>query len=77
MTRTAIERICLRVIELSSKCVGARGLMQDGGIEQVVRDLQFYLRQAAPDAAFADVAKYVIHCEKNIENLWSENSMMD
>lgn len=73
LMRTAIENICLKVIELSSKCIGARGLQQPYRMEKIVRDLQFYLRQPAPDAAFADAAKYVLHSGRNIETMWHEN----
>ncbi len=77
MTRTAIEGICLTVTELASKCVGARGLGEAFGIGQKIRDLQFYLRQPAPDAALTDVAKYVIQSEQNIEALWHEDNGME
>ncbi len=73
MTRTTIEKICLQVIELSSKCIGARGLLPPYTMEKRVRDLQFYLRQPAPDAALLDVAKYIIQADKNIETVWNDN----
>lgn len=74
LMRAAIENICLRVIELSSKCIGARGLQQHYRMEKIVRDLQFYLRQPAPDASLMDAAKYVIHSGKNIETMWHEDN---
>ena len=74
MTRTAIERICLRVIELSSKCIGARGLMQPYRMERIIRDLQFYLRQPAPDAAVRYVADYVIQSHLKIEMVWNDDN---
>ncbi len=45
------------------------------------RNLQYYLRQPLLDTAFADVAKYVIHCEQNIETCgmktarWNETAI--
>ena len=51
MTRTAIERVCLDVLELADRSVGARGLLPPSPVERVGRDLRLYLRQPAPDAA--------------------------
>jgi alkylation response protein AidB-like acyl-CoA dehydrogenase len=50
MTRTAIERVCLDVIERADRCVGARGLQPPHAIERIGRDLRLYLRQPATDA---------------------------
>lgn len=50
MTRTAIERACLDVLELVDRSVGARGLLPPSPVERVGRDLRLYLRQPAPDA---------------------------
>jgi alkylation response protein AidB-like acyl-CoA dehydrogenase len=51
MTRTAVERACLDVLELVDRSVGARGLLPPSAVERVGRDLRLYLRQPAPDAA--------------------------
>ena len=51
--RTAIERVCLDVMEAVDRAVGARGLLPPSPIERVGRDLRLYLRQPAPDAALA------------------------
>ncbi len=74
MTRTAIEKICTVVIELSIKSAGARGLNHPYKTEQLVRDLYFYLRQPASDAAFADIGKFVIEQEAGIENIWNDSN---
>ena len=50
MTRTAVERACLDVLEIADRAVGARGLMRPSTVERVGRDLRLYLRQPAPDA---------------------------
>ena len=50
MTRTAIERVCLDVMELVDRSVGARGLLPPSPVERIGRDLRLYLRQPAPDA---------------------------
>ena len=72
LARTAVERICLRVIELSAKCIGARGLMQSYRMEHILRDLQFYLRQPAPDAVLNSAAQYVIQSNQTIESIWND-----
>lgn len=70
MTRTAIEEICLRVMQLAERSVGARGLMRPLPFERIHRDLTFYLRQPAPDATLADIGQYVLKTETNGHDLW-------
>ena len=60
MTRTAIEKICLDMLHLAERCVGARGLLQPLPFERLHRDLTHYLRQPAPDGALADVGRFVL-----------------
>ena len=60
MMRTAIERLCTEVIVHVERSVGARGLMRPEPFERMVRDLTMYLRQPAPDAAAARVARLVL-----------------
>ncbi|HEY3676827.1 MAG TPA: acyl-CoA dehydrogenase family protein [Candidatus Tumulicola sp.] len=50
MARVAIERAALDVIELVVRSVGARGLIEPLPFGHLIRDLQMYLRQPAPDA---------------------------
>ncbi|SFH80430.1 acyl-CoA dehydrogenase family protein [Halpernia frigidisoli] len=70
MTRTAIEKICTEVMMLCQKCVGARGLNNPYHFERIIRDLNTYLRQPAPDASLADVGKYILNKENKTEDLW-------
>ncbi|WP_460550416.1 acyl-CoA dehydrogenase family protein [Hymenobacter daeguensis] len=60
MMRTAIEKICLDMLQLAERCVGARGLLQPLPFERLHRDLTHYLRQPAPDGALADVGRFVL-----------------
>ncbi|MDQ2769434.1 MAG: acyl-CoA dehydrogenase, partial [Bacteroidota bacterium] len=60
MMRTAIESICLEMLRLAERCVGARGLLRPEPFERLHRDLTHYLRQPAPDAALADVGRFVL-----------------
>ena len=60
MMRTAIEKICLNMLQLAERSVGARGLLQPLPFERLHRDLTHYLRQPAPDAALADLGRFVL-----------------
>ncbi len=57
MTRLAIERIALDVMERVTRGIGARGLLAPAHFEKQIRDLTMYLRQPAPDQALAAVGK--------------------
>ncbi len=50
MARTATERVCLDVLELVDRCLGARGLLPPSPVERIGRDLRLFLRQPGPDA---------------------------
>jgi alkylation response protein AidB-like acyl-CoA dehydrogenase len=56
MARLAVERIALDAIEDAVRSVGAHGLVEPYPFAGLVRDLQMYLRQPAPDAALMRVA---------------------
>ena len=68
MTRTMIEDICLRIMDESNKCVGARGLLPPYELERIFRDLTFYLRQPAPDATRLNVADFFIKNQNPIHD---------
>ncbi|SNC68575.1 Acyl-CoA dehydrogenase [Hymenobacter gelipurpurascens] len=72
MVRTAIEEICLRVLPLAERCVGARGLLRPEPFERLHRDLTHYLRQPAPDAAQADVGRFALQNPQLAYRLWHE-----
>jgi alkylation response protein AidB-like acyl-CoA dehydrogenase len=57
MARTVVERVALDVIERAVRSVGARGLVEPEPFAGLVRDLQMYLRQPAPDAALLRVGR--------------------
>ena len=72
MMRTAIEHICMEVMALCQKSVGARGLNKPYHFERIIRDLSTYLRQPAPDAALADVGHFVLHNNMPSGELWEQ-----
>ncbi len=74
MTRTAIEQLCLEIMPLAERCVGARGLLQPHPFARLHADLTTYLRQPAPDAAVACVGAYVAQQELPAHALWSEDA---
>ncbi|MDX1541956.1 MAG: acyl-CoA dehydrogenase family protein, partial [Geminicoccaceae bacterium] len=57
MTRTAIERAALLVLEHAERSIGLMGMNRPHPLERLVRDLRMYLRQPAPDQALADVGR--------------------
>lgn len=69
MTRTVIEDICLRCMQLAERSVGSRGLIRPQTLERVHRDLTTYLRQPAPDATLVAVGEYVLK-QENTQKLW-------
>ncbi|QNH61767.1 acyl-CoA dehydrogenase [Hymenobacter sediminicola] len=71
MVRTAIEDICLRVLQLAERSVGARGLLQPEPFERLHRDLTHYLRQPAPDAAQADAGRFALTHTAPAYQLWN------
>jgi len=73
MMRTAIELICTEVIILCQKCVGARGLNKPYHFERIIRDLNTYLRQPAPDQVLADVGAYVLNSSSPASEIWNLN----
>jgi len=73
MMRTAIETICLDVIRLAERCVGARGLLASHPLERIIRDLTLYLRQPAPDAALAAAGRYLLDREEGSADLWAHD----
>ena len=57
MMRLAIENICLDAMQLVTRGVGARGLLEPSPFAKIIRDLTMYLRQPAPDQALAAVGR--------------------
>lgn len=70
MFRSVVNDLCLKVMQLSERSVGARGLMRPYELERVHRDLTTYLRQPAPDATLVSIGKHVLD-RPNLDSLWS------
>ena len=72
MTRLAIEQICMDVMRLTERAVGARGLLRPLPNERIIRDLTLYLRQPAPDAAQTSVGRLALEREQDAYGLWHD-----
>ncbi|MBF2066880.1 MAG: acyl-CoA/acyl-ACP dehydrogenase [Calothrix sp. C42_A2020_038] len=72
MVRTAIEQICIDIMQLCERSVGTRGLMPQHQIERIIRDLTLYLRQPAFDAALSNVGEYVLSDNNPAHFLWRD-----
>ncbi len=70
MTRTVIESICIDIMRLAERSVGARGLLRPLPFERIHRDLTMYLRQPAPDASLVDIGQYVGQQKTPAHDLW-------
>lgn len=66
LARATIENICLDVLRLAERCVGARGLLRPNPFERIHRDLTLYLRQPGSDAALVDAGRYVLESESDV-----------
>ncbi|MBE9060882.1 acyl-CoA dehydrogenase family protein [cf. Phormidesmis sp. LEGE 11477] len=71
MVRTAIEQICMDMIQLSERCIGTQGLLPPHPMERIIRDLTLYLRQPAFDASLTGIGEYVLSSEVRAMELWS------
>ena len=70
MARSVIENICLDVLRLSERCVGARGLLRPNPFERIHRDLTLYLRQPGSDSALVDAGRYALESKDPSHALW-------
>ncbi len=74
MVRTAIEQICIEMMQLCERSVGTRGLLPPHPAERVIRDLTLYLRQPVFDAALANVGQYALSQVIPAHRLWRSPS---
>ncbi len=74
MVRTAIEQICMDVMQLCQRSVGTRGLLPPHPMERIIRDLTLYLRQPVFDTALATVGQYALSQTTPTHTLWSDDA---
>jgi alkylation response protein AidB-like acyl-CoA dehydrogenase len=70
MMRVATEEICVAILEMCEKSVGARGLMRSLPFERIGRDLTIYLKQPHLDEIPVRVGKYVLENELRSDEIW-------
>ena len=71
LARATIEDVCLEVMRLAERCVGARGLLRPHPIERIHRDLTLYLRQAGADTALVSAGRFVLESTRPADVLWN------
>lgn len=74
LTRTAVEQACMETITAVERTVGVRGLMPPLPMERIIRDLTVYLRQPAPDAAFAGAGRHYLDAAPYYDPLMEEDA---
>lgn len=65
MMRSATLYICEEILSIAEKAVGIQGTMMNHPLEQKIRDLRVYLKQAGPDAALASVGDFIAKQQDN------------
>jgi len=72
MVRTAIEQVCMDVMQLCERTIGTRGLLPPHPMERIIRDLTLYLRQPVFDLALGSVGQYTLSQTTLVNELWRQ-----
>lgn len=72
LTRMAVERAGLDVLERAQRSVGLAGFLQTHPLERLMRDLATYLRQPGPDRALTHAAAHVLADDRPADTLWRD-----
>jgi alkylation response protein AidB-like acyl-CoA dehydrogenase len=70
MARLGVERSALDIVERAIRSVGAHGLLAPLPFGRLVRDLEMYLRQPAPDATLLRVGTRGMAAESAMRSDW-------
>ncbi|KQP29747.1 acyl-CoA dehydrogenase [Methylobacterium sp. Leaf104] len=70
LTRLAVERAGLDVLERAQRSVGLAGFLSPHPLERLTRDLATYLRQPGPDRALTSAAAHVLAEGRPADLLW-------
>lgn len=71
LTRLAVERSGLDVLQLAQRSVGLQGFLRGHPLERLSRDLATYLRQPAPDRALVSAAAEILQAGGMAGDLWT------
>jgi alkylation response protein AidB-like acyl-CoA dehydrogenase len=77
LTRLAVERAGLDVLERAQRSVGLAGFLQTHPLERLMRDLATYLRQPGPDRALTHAAAHVLADARTADALWRDPGTND
>ncbi len=72
LTRLAVERAGLDVLERTQRSVGLSGFLAPHPLERLTRDLATYLRQPGPDRALTSAAAHVLADARPADLLWRD-----
>ncbi|WP_244479863.1 acyl-CoA dehydrogenase family protein [Methylobacterium sp. Leaf94] len=72
LTRLAVERAGLDVLERAHRSVGLAGFLRPHPLERLARDLTTYLRQPGPDRALTSAAAHVLGDVRPADRLWRD-----
>lgn len=72
LTRLAVERAGLDVLERAQRSIGLAGFLQTHPLERLSRDLATYLRQPGPDRALTHAAAHVLADARPADGLWHD-----
>jgi alkylation response protein AidB-like acyl-CoA dehydrogenase len=72
LTRLAVERAGLDVLERAQRSIGLAGFLQTHPLERLMRDLATYLRQPGPDRALMHAAAHVLAEDRTADALWRD-----
>lgn len=71
MMRVATEEICVAVMEMTAKSVGARGLLRPFPFERMLRDLSIYTKQPHLDEIPCRAGRFALESEKRCDEFFS------
>ncbi|WP_082503711.1 acyl-CoA dehydrogenase family protein [Methylobacterium sp. Leaf117] len=72
LTRLAVERAGLDVLERAQRSVGLSGFLSPHPLERLARDLATYLRQPGPDRALTAAAAHILAEARPADLLWRD-----
>ncbi len=72
LTRLAVERAGLDVLERAHRSVGLAGFLSPHPLERLARDLATYLRQPGPDRALTSAAAHILGDARSADRLWRD-----
>ncbi|MBQ2260030.1 MAG: hypothetical protein II336_01530 [Loktanella sp.] len=74
MARLIVERAATTTISDVDRALGSASFFSGHAVERIRRDLSFYLRQAAPDAALQRVAAALAETAGPVGDFWTASS---